>query len=185
MLQSKIYKQNIFCLHFSSQVSLHEASFLEKMWTFVTNTFPIWQCNDKTCWKGRKKCLNHHNFPLHQTLWFGFWLPNGRDSTDCFPCCFPVLRDFLSGFPQHDLETLHLSSQTLDKCVKAEHTRIRWFRWQLMAWTSPWMTSMIRIIKYLSFFVGCSLIAQLVKNLPAMQETLVLFLDQEDPLEKG
>ena len=30
-----------------------------------------------------------------------------------------------------------------------------------------------------------SLIAQLVKNLPAMQETLVQFLGREDPLEKG
>ena len=30
-----------------------------------------------------------------------------------------------------------------------------------------------------------SLIAQLVKNLPAMQETRVWFLGQEDPLEKG
>ena len=30
-----------------------------------------------------------------------------------------------------------------------------------------------------------SLIAQLVKNLPAMQETLVRFLDWENPLEKG
>ena len=30
-----------------------------------------------------------------------------------------------------------------------------------------------------------SLVAQLVKNLPAMQETLVLFLGGEDPLEKG
>ena len=29
------------------------------------------------------------------------------------------------------------------------------------------------------------LIAQLVKNPPAMQESLVLFLGQEDPLEKG
>ena len=29
------------------------------------------------------------------------------------------------------------------------------------------------------------LVAQLVKNLPAMQETLVRFLGQEDPLEKG
>ena len=29
------------------------------------------------------------------------------------------------------------------------------------------------------------LIAQLVKNLPAMQETPVQFLGQEDPLEKG
>ena len=28
-------------------------------------------------------------------------------------------------------------------------------------------------------------IAQLVKNLPAMQETQVQFLGQEDPLEKG
>ena len=27
--------------------------------------------------------------------------------------------------------------------------------------------------------------AQLVKNLPAMQETLVRFLGQKDPLEKG
>ena len=30
-----------------------------------------------------------------------------------------------------------------------------------------------------------SLIAQLIKNLPAMQETLVRSLGQEDPLEKG
>ena len=31
---------------------------------------------------------------------------------------------------------------------------------------------------------GASLIAQLVKNLPAMQETWVQFLGPEDPLEK-
>ena len=30
-----------------------------------------------------------------------------------------------------------------------------------------------------------SLVAQLVKNLPAMQETLLQFLSQEDALEKG
>ena len=30
-----------------------------------------------------------------------------------------------------------------------------------------------------------SLVAQLVKTLPAMQETRVQFLGQEDPLEKG
>ena len=29
------------------------------------------------------------------------------------------------------------------------------------------------------------LVAQMVKNLPAMQETLVRFLGWEDPLEKG
>ena len=32
--------------------------------------------------------------------------------------------------------------------------------------------------------IRASLIAQLVKNLPAMQETQVQFLGQEDPLEK-
>ena len=32
---------------------------------------------------------------------------------------------------------------------------------------------------------SASLIAQLVKNPPAMQETLVQFLGWEDPLEKG
>ena len=30
-----------------------------------------------------------------------------------------------------------------------------------------------------------SLVAQMVKNLPAVQETWVQFLGQEDPLEKG
>ena len=29
------------------------------------------------------------------------------------------------------------------------------------------------------------LVAERIKNLPAMQETWVRFLDQEDPLEKG
>ena len=38
-------------------------------------------------------------------------------------------------------------------------------------------------IKALNF--GVSLVAQLVKNLPAMQETLVQFLGWEDPLEEG
>ena len=33
--------------------------------------------------------------------------------------------------------------------------------------------------------IWASLVAQLVKNPPAMEETLVWFLDQEDPLEKG
>ena len=32
---------------------------------------------------------------------------------------------------------------------------------------------------------GAPLIAQLVKNLPAMQETPVRFLSWEDPLERG
>ena len=35
------------------------------------------------------------------------------------------------------------------------------------------------------FLTEASLVAQLIKNLPAMQETLVQVLDPEDPLEKG
>ena len=34
------------------------------------------------------------------------------------------------------------------------------------------------------YWIGASLIAQLVKTLPAMQETRVWFLGREDPLEK-
>ena len=37
----------------------------------------------------------------------------------------------------------------------------------------------------ISFAIRASLIAQLVKNLPVMQETLVRFLGGEDPLEKA
>ena len=35
------------------------------------------------------------------------------------------------------------------------------------------------------FDLGASLVAQLIKNPPALQETLVRFLGQENPLEKG
>ena len=40
-------------------------------------------------------------------------------------------------------------------------------------------------ITYLPISLGASLVAQIVKNLLAMQETWVQFLGQEDPLEKG
>ena len=40
-------------------------------------------------------------------------------------------------------------------------------------------------IKPIFTFSFASLIAQLVKNLPAMLETPVQFLGREDPLEKG
>ena len=40
-------------------------------------------------------------------------------------------------------------------------------------------------VEVCSFNQGASLVAQLVKNLPAMQETWVRSLGWEDPLEKG
>ena len=43
------------------------------------------------------------------------------------------------------------------------------------------------LLKFLRIKVDqrASLVAQMVKNLPAVQETQVQSLDQEDPLEKG
>ena len=46
-------------------------------------------------------------------------------------------------------------------------------------------TVLIIFLWWLFWCYGASLITQLVKNPPAMQETLVQFLGQEDPLEKG
>ena len=42
-----------------------------------------------------------------------------------------------------------------------------------------------RTFCHMLWFVWAFLVAQLVKNLPAKQETWVWSLDQEDPLEKG
>ena len=39
--------------------------------------------------------------------------------------------------------------------------------------------------KYICNYAGASLVAQMVKNLPAVQETQVQSLGREDPLEKG
>ena len=48
---------------------------------------------------------------------------------------------------------------------------------------SLFYTSVSLYVHY--FDIGASLVAQLVKNPPAMQESLVQFLGWEDPLEKG
>ena len=56
-------------------------------------------------------------------------------------------------------------------------------------WKLTFLTFMFRFTIFLKLTLcivwGSSLVAQLVKNLPAMQETLVRFLVWEDPLEKG
>ena len=71
----------------------------------------------------------------------------------------------------------------------------------ILAWEIPWTEEPGRLqsmglqraghdlgIKqeqnYISITLGASLIAQLVKNLPAVQKTWVRFLGWEDPLEK-
>ena len=52
----------------------------------------------------------------------------------------------------------------------------------LMIWQNP-LTIFYLVVPILVF--SASIVAQLVKNLPAMQETPVQFLGWEDPLEKG
>ena len=58
-----------------------------------------------------------------------------------------------------------------------------WF-W-LWKWSSCVSFNIRAQNEMLVFSKMASLIAQLVKNLPAMQETLVQFLGREDLLEKG
>ena len=55
---------------------------------------------------------------------------------------------------------------------------------QRTRWLNDITDSMDMSLSRLEEIVGASLVAQMVKNLPAMQETHVLFLDGEDPLEK-
>ena len=50
---------------------------------------------------------------------------------------------------------------------------------------SALLTRLFFLITVTSNTIWASLVAQLVKNLPAMQETSVQFLDWEDPLAKG
>ena len=50
----------------------------------------------------------------------------------------------------------------------------------LWLWLSLW-----QILYYINQTVGASLVGEWVKNPPAMQETWILYLGQEDPLEKG
>ena len=49
---------------------------------------------------------------------------------------------------------------------------------------NPWIVLTSTDMRYIRREVRPSLIAQLVRNLLVMQETLVRFLGQEDPLEK-
>ena len=71
------------------------------------------------------------------------------------------------------------------------------------AWQSPWGCKELDTTNIFTFtfrlnktqkwntfqnnlnLLGASLIAQLVKNPPAMQETLLQILGQEEPVEKG
>ena len=65
---------------------------------------------------------------------------------------------------------------------------------RMLQWLNPWdvvNTERIQLMlvphthTHPIYLMRASLMAQTVQNLPAMQETLIQFLGQEDPLEKG
>ena len=81
------------------------------------------------------------------------------------------------------------SSLSHEKSIRIGiRTELLWFpvssqrkEWKYYYFQSFWGSrEMINLIVNLA-----SLVAQMVKNLPAMQETWVWYLDWEDPLEKG
>ena len=64
---------------------------------------------------------------------------------------------------------------------KATHSSI--LVWRIHGLYNPWGPKKLDTTEQVSLWA--SLIAQLVKNLPAVQETLVRFLGWEDLLKKG
>ena len=57
--------------------------------------------------------------------------------------------------------------------------------WELVMDREAWHAAVHGVTTKLNHNVRASLVAQAVKDLPAMQETWVQWLFQEDPLEKG
>ena len=59
----------------------------------------------------------------------------------------------------------------------------KWKQWQILfSWVSESLWMMTEALKLKD--ASSSLVAQMVKNLPAIQKTQLRSLDQEDPLEK-
>ena len=78
-----------------------------------------------------------------------------------------------------------LSSYSLQFCSRSYYQGV-WFLHILHFWShSGILTSLAfpNAVSYLNY-LGASLVAQMVKRLPAMRETRVWFLGREDPLEK-
>ena len=79
---------------------------------------------------------------------------------------------------------LFLKEKLYDSLQSAKVLRFQWIN------LKPWYVLFIfkcQVLGYTENYILylASLVAQTVKNLPAMQETHVWSLDQEDPLEKG
>ena len=72
-----------------------------------------------------------------------------------------------------------------DPLEKGTATYSSTLAWRIPWLYSPWAAKSRMWLSDFHFHFWASLVAQLVKNLLAMQETMVQFLGQEDLLEKG
>ena len=104
------------------------------------------------------------------------------------PSIFPRIRVFFqwasSSYPVAKvLELQHLSFQWIFRVDFLQY----WFVWSSLCPRNSQESSPAPQFKSINFSVlsQASLVAQLGKNLPAMQETWVQSLCQKDPLEKG
>ena len=71
------------------------------------------------------------------------------------------------------------------QCSCLENPRDGEAWWAVISGVAQSRTRLKRLSSSSSDRIWASLVAQTVKNLPAMQETWVRFLGQQDPLEKG
>ena len=83
----------------------------------------------------------------------------------------------LNGLKQHKCITLQFSRSEVQN-------GFYWARIKVLAGLQS-LWKLLWTVCFFMFSSFASLIAQLVKNLPAMQETPVRFLGPENPLEKG
>ena len=81
--------------------------------------------------------------------------------------------------PEHRLEEMGITTVWAMKTRSWMNTQPVLWKWTLETGCQSWDLALLSPKQW------ASLVAQLVKNPPAMQETWVWFLGQEDPLEKG
>ena len=80
------------------------------------------------------------------------------------------------------LNLLILAFMTQDTVYFCEYSKCSW---KECTFFSCWVEYSVNQTQFVNGIFGASLVTQTVNNLPAMQETWVRSLGQEDPLEKG
>ena len=94
--------------------------------------------------------------------------------------CHEMMRKFI--WFQLFLNLLILAFMTQDTVYFCEYSKCSW---KECTFFSCWVEYSVNQTQFVNGIFGASLVTQTVNNLPAMQETWVRSLGQEDPLEKG